>query len=163
VSEWAAGKTVTYKLNGAGQITDSHDNADAGSDTHYEYLAGGRLHKQTITTGTSQTAYYCCDAFGSNTKITGQAGGLGGANCDISATSAQTTLYWFDPFERMRRSQAPDQGAESYSYDGLDRRDTECKAVTRRAARQGRGPIIPMSRLTAQSLLDGLRSARSAP
>jgi len=31
----------------------------------------------------------------------------------------------------MRRSQAPDQGAESYSYDGLDRRDTKRKAMTR--------------------------------
>lgn len=132
MSEWGAGQDRHYKLYGAVQITDSRDNADPGTDTHYDYLAGGRLHKQTTTSGgVSQTAYYCYDAFGSNTKITDQAGDSGGANCDMSATSAQTTRYWFDRFERMMRSQAPDQGAESYSYDGLDRRDTKCKAMTR--------------------------------
>jgi len=45
----------------------------------------------------------------------------------MSATSAQTTRYWFDPLERMMKSQSADQGAQSYSYDGLDRRDTKCK------------------------------------
>ncbi len=125
---YAAGKTVTYKLDGAGQIIDSHDSVDPGTDTHYDYLAGGRLHKQTTTGGgVSQTAYYCYDAFGSNTKITDQAGASGGGNCDMSATTAQSTRYWFDPFERMMKSQAADQGAQSYSYDGLDRRDTKCK------------------------------------
>lgn len=44
-------KTVSYKLDGAGQITDSHDSVDPGTDTHYDYLAGGRLHKQTTTGG----------------------------------------------------------------------------------------------------------------
>jgi len=125
---YAAGKTVSYKLDGAGQIIDSHDSVDPGTDTHYDYLAGGRLHKQTTTGGgTSQTAYYCYDAFGSNTKITDQAGASGGGNCDMSATTAQTTRYWFDPFERMMKSQAAAQGTQSYSYDGLDRRDTKCK------------------------------------
>ncbi len=125
---YAAGKTVSYKLDGAGQIIDSHDSVDPGTDTHYDYLAGGRLHKQTTTGGgVSQTAYYCYDAFGSNTKITDQAGASGGGNCDMSATTPQTTRYWFDPFERMMKSHSADQGTQSYSYDGLDRRDTKCK------------------------------------
>ncbi len=33
---------MSYKLDGAGQIIDSHDSVDPGTDTHYDYLGGRR-------------------------------------------------------------------------------------------------------------------------
>lgn len=134
---WGSGKTINYTLDPSGQITHSTDNASPATDTSYTYLSNGgseRLHKTTTSSGGQRsTMYSCYDPFGSTTKITDQKAvdGSDNGNCDQNASSAQTTRYWYDPFERVTKTQAAAPAtAESYSYDGLDRRETKCSADT---------------------------------
>jgi RHS repeat-associated protein len=116
----APGGSVSYVLNGAGavlRVTDS-----AGPDT-VNTVAGDRLIEATTTLGaTSVTSEYGYDGFGNLLNIHKQG----------EATDANDVRYVYDAFQRMISSRDPASSAAttSYTYDGLDRRDTKAQSGT---------------------------------
>jgi RHS repeat-associated protein len=109
--------TVAYVVNGAGAVVRSTDSN--GPDT-VNTLDGDRLTTATTTpqSGTPITRNYSYDGFGNLTRI-------------HKTTDAATNdvTYTYDSFERMigarDPSLTPAPTTAAYTYDGLDRRDTQ--------------------------------------
>jgi RHS repeat-associated protein len=111
VTRWTrpSGVVTDYGLNGSGSIVTQ---ATTGQPTiTYEYAADGQRLTGAVSNGVRTNYCYAAAGFG---EITGY-----GLDCQ-----APSTAYTYDPFGRMTSSK---QGSltTTYSFDGLDRRDTK--------------------------------------
>ena len=114
-----AAPTTTYTLDGSGNIVKKQEGTQT---TTFDYF-GDRLRTSNFTDSSSafgsRADRYCYGRFGKLERV---------QNAACSATpDADDTRYDFDNFDRLVRSRVPGQQNQTYSYDGLDRRDQKCK------------------------------------
>ena len=125
------GSSVSYALNGSGAMTEKSDSG-SGAQTAFSY-DGDRL-TSSETTGSDNpaentTSSYSYDDFGAMTGSQGSGGGGGSsppgvAPCDPSG-QATPGSYGYDEFGRMTCGIGSDGRRQTFSYDGLDRRDAK--------------------------------------
>lgn len=140
------GGFVDYELNGSGAITKkTEDDGQAGpKTTSYDYV-GDRLTKATRGDATTTYAY---DDFGAVREIKVKSGQ------GTAQPKEDTSSFAYDEFERMTNARGP--GLESdttYTYDGLDRRDSRCEANTSADAESCTGQSTDYSYVGASELL----------
>ncbi len=113
---------VTYGVNGAGAITSKNDTKD-GSSMTYKTI-GDRIDSLTVSqSGVSATYKYEHDDLGNVVKV---------FDTERPSDTKSTVTYDYDPFNRLLGSKGEGVGGESsYTYDALDRRDTETKGSQR--------------------------------
>lgn len=130
-----SGSSVTYVLNGSGGVSSQDDTANPATTTTYSLLDNrvqkATAHLDSAHDGSGDVSYiYCYNDLGDLTKITKSSACTG--QTDAPNT---TTTYGYDSFERTVSASGPDPtssdpnaptvDSSSYTYDGLDRRDTK--------------------------------------
>jgi RHS repeat-associated protein len=107
-----AGKRVTFDVNGSGAVTRKDD---GGAVTTY-VQNGDRLED---VQGAEGPSHYDYDDFGNVKAITG----------------AEAATFTYDDFARMTKAESSGE-TNSYTYDGLDRRDSRTKTTPTTAAKK---------------------------
>ncbi len=107
---------VRYGVNGAGAMTSKNDTKD-GSSLTYRTI-GDRIESLTVSQGgMSATFDYEHDDLGNVVRV---------SDTESPNDPESTVNYDYDPFNRLLGSRGQGIGGESsYTYDGLDRRDSE--------------------------------------
>jgi RHS repeat-associated protein len=121
-------KPVLYWVRGDGNFDKKEDK---DSTSTYD-IDGGRVKSSTtVSKQAAPTRYdrYCYGEFGKLEAIhkVVDEGHIDGG-CQESFVAKDDTRYDYDPFDRLIRAQSP-PSTQTYSYDGLDRREMRCKTT----------------------------------
>ncbi|MCW3002037.1 MAG: hypothetical protein JWQ20_1335 [Conexibacter sp.] len=115
-------------------IDHQDDSSHAVARTRTHHYTGQRLDKVEVTAGGGTTwEAYRSNEFGSTvtvqTGLSVEPSVVAGPKADcagsaLASTDSQTTRYCYDELDRLRRQRSPGSAEEqTFSYDGLDRRD----------------------------------------